>query len=351
MRRPSLMGFAPLAASLLWAGPVRASDAEAAAVGRCSVPDAAAVFDRRAGSLPSNWEIDGKAKATNIPFPDVMVDGWAPEPAAADLLLADLMTEAGFSYSGPAGLPVTAWDKQAAPLNSVVQGIVSSAGGDWSFDGKTLHVFASPLPSNASASFRLPQDRDQRLATIDMLRAFDLTVSVAEDLVSVSGNNDELLEARKALSEARDLRVFDVVFLRGRPSAGRYNWSQLGAIRELADRAGGRFVFSDDDLSDLIARMEMAGDLVEDSAQSVAAPQGWKLSVPAVQCGTGLAEVLVGLDEADSSVKLTVSGQAGNAEFDGFTFGTTALSVASEPAEGWISMVAVRPRVVSFAGI
>ncbi|MAM38816.1 MAG: hypothetical protein CL949_10030 [Erythrobacter sp.] len=332
-------------------GPAQASDAEAIEVGRCSVPDAAPVFDRRSGSLPGKWAIESKGEASKSMLPALMVDGWKPEPASADVMLGQLMEEAGLAYSGPAGLPAATWDGKVSALHDVVDTIVSGVGGDWSFDGKTLHVFASPLPSNATATFPLPADRDQRLATIDMLRAFDLSVTVENGQLAVSGSQKELTEARKSLSEARDLRVFDVVFLRGRPTAGRYNWSELGAIRETAQGAGGRFVFSDEDLSDFITRMERAGDLVEDSAQSVAAPQGWQLSVPAVQCGSGSAEVLVGLDETGGNSKLTVSGQAGISEFEGFTFGTTALSVATEPSDGWISMVAVRPRVVNFAGI
>lgn len=342
-----------IASAILFAGfaqPAVASDPEAVALGRCELPSAAPVFDRRSGYLPGSWSIENSG-GNGSKLPSVMVDGWKPEPMAANALLSKLMSEAGLEYSGPAGLPVVAWDGHTASLEQTVSEIVRKAAGDWTFDGKTLHVFSSALPSTANASFTLPVDRDQKLATIDILRAFDISVSVSGNEVAISGPRKELEEARKALGVARDLRVYDVIFMRGRPVRGRYDWAQLGAIRETPVGAGGQFVFSDENLDDLVTRMGGAGDLVQDSVQSVAAPEGWSLSVPAQQCGTGMSEVMVGLEEEASGMTLSVHGQAGQADFEAFALGTTALSVSGEPSEGWISMVAVRPRVVNFVGI
>lgn len=326
-----------------------ARDAEAQAIGRCEIPASAPIFDRREGRLPSTWTIEDMQSGGQA-LPDVMVDGWKPAPAAADKLLTEIAKEAGFAYSGPASLPSASWDGRSAPLTAVIDDLVSQFGGDWSFDGKNLYVFKAPLPKTASALFTLPSDRDQRLATVDILRGFDLAVDVSGSEARLTGERSELEEARKALSGASELQVYDVLFLRGRPDAGRYNWAALGAIGQTPQGAGGRFVFSDEDLNALTERLRASGDLVEDSGQSVAAPKGWKLAVPPTQCGLGTGEVIVGLDGAESGMSLSLTGNGESSDFAQFSLGTTALSVSSEPRDGWISMVAVRPRLVTFSG-
>ena len=326
-----------------------ARDIEAEAIGRCEIPASAPIFDRRTGRLPSAWTIEDM-QSQSPALPEVMVDGWKPAPAAADMLLSQIANEVGFAYSGPAGLPVVSWDGRTAPLADVIDDLVTQAGGDWSFDGKNLFVFEAPLPKTANARFMLPEDRDQRLATVDILRGFDIALEVTGGEARLTGERSELEDARAALSSADELRVYDVLFMRGRPDAGRYDWSALGAFSQSQQGAGGQFIFSEEDLSVLMERLQGSGDLVEDSGQSVAAPKGWKLAVPPTQCGLGTGEVIVGLDEADSGISLSLTGNGEEVDFKGFSLGTTALSVSSKPQDGWISMVAVRPRLVTFSG-
>lgn len=346
--RKNLLALLAMAGTV-YAPQAMARDVEAETIGRCEIPAAAPVFDRRSGRLPSAWTIEDM-QSENPALPEVMVDGWKPAPAAADKLLSQIANEVGFAYSGPAGLPTASWDGRTASLADVIDDLVTQAGGDWSFDGKSLFVFEAPLPKTASARFMLPQDRDQRLATVDILRGFDLALEVSDGEARMTGERSELEEARKALSGTDELRVYDVLFLRGRPDAGRYDWSALGAVSQSQQGAGGQFVFSEEDLTILMERLQGSGDLVEDSGQSVAAPKGWKLAVPPAQCGLGTGEVIVGLDEADGGLSLSLAGSGEKADFAAFALGTTALSVSSKPQDGWISMVAVRPRLVTFSG-
>lgn len=326
-----------------------AADGEALAIGRCDVPAAAPVFSRQSSGFGSGWTITN-ADGEDPSLPSLMVDGWKPEAKPADKLLAELLGEAGLIYSGPADLPTASWSGNVAPLSVAVSSIVDQFGGDWSFDGKTVFVLPKKLPKTASASVPVPVQRDLRLALVDILRGYDLDVTAGAEAIKVTGSRSEIDKARQGVESATELNVYDVVFLRGRPLEGRYDWRALGAIRSEGRGAGGEFIFSDPEPADLIARMKAAGDLVEDSRQSVAAPKGWSLSVPPAQCGVGTGEVLVGLSGETDALKLDISGTTGQASFDGFSLGTTAATVAEAPANGWISIVLVRPRVIRLAG-
>ena len=329
--------------------PAHAADQEARALGRCDVPETTSLFSRSAGSLPSDWVVKTVGASNGQALPSVMVDGWPAREAPADVLLRELMLEAGRSYSGPGALPVVKWDGRVAPMNDVVAGLVSQFGGHWTYDGSKLSVLRTAPPVRSSASLMLPDERDLRLATVDVLRAYDLDVAIQGKTVNLSGSQEELAKARKALSNAKSITVLDVIFLRGRPEAGRYDWNALGAVKSMPSGAGGSFVFTDPEPEALIQRLVARGDLVEDSSQSVAAPQGWGLAVPPSQCGVGDGEVVVTSKSNGDKLDLMLAGSALDAEFPGFVLGSTAASVSPTPAGGWIKMVLVRPRLVTFS--
>lgn len=326
-----------------------AADSEAVAIGRCTVPEAAPLFAREALSLPTNWRLETPSSGDPA-LPAVMVDGWTPGTKKANMLLGDLMAEAGLSYDGPADLPLATWSGKTAPLSKVVANIVGQFGGFSSFDGKTLHVLAKAPPSSVSATIAAPSERDLRLALVDTLRGFDLEISATSETISLSGSKAEVDKARAAIAAVREVNIYDVVFLRGRPAEGRYDWKSLGAVQEAGKGAGGDFVFIDPEPGDVIARMKAAGDLVEDSRQSVAAPKGWALAVPPAQCGAGKGEVVVGLEGEPGASALVVKGGGASSSFQQFSLGSTAIAANPEPVDGWINMVLVRPRVVRLAG-
>lgn len=350
MNKFSYMRAALLVAATSMLAPVaHAADPEALSIGRCDIPQQTSLFSRTAEVLPASWVIENRSASKGSSLPAVMVDGWAARKAPADILLRELMTEAGLSYEGPGALPMVDWDGRTASFSEVVESIVGQAGGHWTFDGKTLSVSKVAPAVVSSAVVKLPEDRDVRLATIDVLRAYDINVEITSSSILLSGSREELMRARKALEDAKSITVLDVIFLRGRPSDGRYDWSALGAMRSSVNGAGGTFVFTDPEPEALIKRLVARGDLVEDSAQSVAAPEGWGLAVPPEQCGSGNGEIIVTSKKNSDKIDLSVEGSMLDAQFPGFVLGSTAASVSPAPQGGWIKMVLVRPRVVSFS--
>ena len=326
-----------------------AADPESIAIGRCDIPRSTSLFARTPEALPSSWVIQSTGASHGSQLPPVMVDGWPAKKGPADVLLKELLTEAGLSYEGSQALPVVNWDGRTASFDEVVNGIVSQFGGHWSFDGSTLSATPSVPVTLSRASLKLPQDRDVRLATIDVLRAYDLDVSIGSNTIELAGSKEELTKARTALSDAKSITVLDVIFLRGRPAEGRYDWNALGAVRSSVNGAGGTFVFTDPEPEALIKRLVARGDLVEDSAQSVAAPEGWGHAIPPEQCGAGSGEIVVTSKKNSDKLDLSVEGSMLDAQFPGFVLGSTAASVSAAPEGGWIKMVLVRPRVVSFS--
>jgi len=337
----AIIGSMPASAS--------AADAESLAIGRCDIPQATSLFVRTPNALPSSWVIQTVGPSNGTQLPEVMVDGWPARKAPADVLLRELMTEAGFVYSGSQALPMVEWDGRTAPFDEVVKDLVRQFAGHWTFDGRMLSA-STTVPSSVSrASVDLPSDRDVRLATVDILRAYDIDVAVGASSISLQGSRDELAKARKALEDATSITVLDVIFLRGRPVEGRYDWSALGAVKASPSGAGGNFVFTDPEPEALIRRLAARGDLIEDSAQSVAAPEGWGHAVPPEQCGAGSGEIIVTSKKNADRIDLGVEGSMLDATFPGFVLGSTAASVAPAPQGGWIRMVLVRPRIVSFS--
>lgn len=352
MNKFSLLKTSLVAASISLAmGPqvASAADLESKAIGRCSIPMNTALFSKSAGKLPSDWVVKSVGVSHGAKMPSVMVDGWPARKAPADVLLKELMSEAGLSFVGPGPLPTVDWTGKVIPMEDVVSDLVDQFGGHWSFDGKVLTVSRTAPATKSTAVVNLPEERDLRLATVDILRAYDLDVSVTSQNVTLAGSQEELAKARKALSDAKSITVLDVMFLRGRPEQGRYDWNSLGAIKASPSGSGGSFVFTDPEPEALIQRMVGRGDLVEDSAQSVAAPQGWGLAVPPSQCGIGSGEVVITSKANGDRIDLSLAGSMLDAEFPEFVLGSTAASVSKVPSDGWIKMVLVRPRLVTFS--
>lgn len=346
MRKILALGF--FASLIAISQPAVAQDAEATAVGRCGVPGATPLFSRSASKLPSNWSFETVVKRTGVPLPAVIIDGWEPVRAPVSDLLRELMSEASIPITVSDSAIMATWTQQNVSLSDAVDTLVRQIGGSWSYDGKVLTVSSEPFATSTSASFALPKERDARLATIDVLRGYDVNVSADASKVTVSGTPEELTKARTALAETKGITVFDVSFLRGRPLEGRYNWNELGATTRMVDGAGGKFIFTDPDPESLIKRLVEKGDLIEESAQSVAAPVGWSVAVPPSQCGRGAGELMVSAKNNIQGLDLSFSMPGIKADYSAFPLGALALSAAPTPSDGWITMVVVRPRTVRF---
>lgn len=325
-----------------------ANDDESVIVDRCGIPSSAPIFSRSASSIPSSWAITSATKRDGVPLPELIVDGWKPSPGPVSDLLRELLTEASIPVIVSDTAVNGTWSGSNGTLTQAVDDLVTQMGGSWSYDGKIITI-SNNLPVKVnSASFNLPEDRDARLATIDILRAFDVDVSFDNQSVTVSGSIAELDDAKKSLRETDSVNVFDVSFLRGRPEAGRYDWNSLGAISSKVDGAGGNFIFTDSDPEVLINKFIASGDLVEESAQSVATPTNWSIAIPPSQCGSGIGELIVSAKNEPSGMNLSFNMPSIQGDFGAFPLGALAVSASSVPVDGWITIVIVRPRIVRF---
>lgn len=333
------------------ASPVMASpDAESLAIGRCAVVDDVSVYSRSASVFPAlqSFTISTDARSGQ-PLPALMVDGWRPAAGPLDKVLSDLGAEAGFAVRG-AGFPRVSWTGKVASLSQAVSELTKQAGADWSFDGSvlTLSKAKAASPSASSASIALPASRDARLAFLDIVRGHGLDVRVEGSRAVLSGSSAAFAKASSSLASTAQLVVFDVSFVRGRPSEGRYNWASLGAAETSVSNAGGRFAFSGMSMNSVIEILRRQGDLVQDGSQTVAAPEGWSLAVPQAQCGQGTGELVIKPRFTGEAMSLGVQGAGLSAQYNGFNLGSVALIASSQPVNGWIQMAIVRPRIVAF---
>ena len=328
-----------LACSALSA-PAAAKDPMAERLGRCTVVDDAPIYMRVSESLPRPVLLASPAPDRGRALPAVMVEGWRPQPGAIGALLAQLAGDAGFSVS-VASSPVVRWDGRTAPLQTVVADLARQANLDWHYDGRTLSL--RPVAAAPSISRLLyPRDRDARLALVDMVVGHDPQAVVRDEGMLTSQGT----RLQSALAGLSDMVVFDVVFLRARPNDGRFNWDALSPRQRLVSDAGGRFVL-DGSLGDLVTNLQRHGDVVADGRQTVGGPDGWSLVVPQEQCGNGRGSVTIEPRRAGDGVSIALRGAGVDARLDQVPLGAVALAAASRPTDGWISMVAVRPRVVA----
>lgn len=343
----ALLAF--IAASASAAAPQRTEEVEMRDVDRCTVPDVMPVFVRSRDALPGLEAIPGPAVSRGSGnVPDVMVDGWKPAQAPVETMLAELGREAGFRVTGAQGFPVSSWTRIKAPLRETIDTLARNANATWSFSENvlTLSRYVAPAPRFRAS---LPNDRDARLAFLDIVRGNGADVKVTGRDAIVTGSTDAIGKAKTALTGARQLLVFDVLFMRGRPEAGRYDWAALQPSSSTPANAGGQFMLGEQTPSSIVARLKSMGDVAEDSGQSVATPPGWAIAVPPAQCGRGNGEIMVAPRLSGDQMSLKISGIGFNANFADVPLGSSVLVAASEPSQGWIPMVFIRPRMVTFS--
>ena len=324
-------------------------DTESLLVDRCVLNEDVPVYTRSQSVFPELKGVpDIPSINTGKPLPSLMVEGWNPIPGTLEKVLSNLGDEAGFSVKGT-DFSVVSWNGKTAPLSKVISELSAQANADWSFDGSTLTIIKKPLPvDKLAATVLLPSSRDARLAFLDIVRGHGLNIKVQNGEAFIFGTKDSFSKASNALLTASQLTVFDVIFLRGRPSDGRYNWGSIGASEMSVANAGGRFAFSGMSINSVITALRNNGDVVQDSAQTVASPQGWSLAVPQVQCGSGSGELTIKPKIVGDIIDLSLYGAGVSAQYPSFKLGSVALVAASVPVEGWVQMVLVRPRIVAF---
>lgn len=347
MRR-FLSGMVFLSTALCALPAVAQVSAETALLDRCAVPDDVSVFSRSSIKFPQLTAVMSAPSLTGTGNPpSLMVDGWKPAPGPADKLLETLGKEAGFTVVGAKDLPITTWRTDKAPLRETIDTLAKAGNVSWSFVGSTL-TLSKPVPVATSYRADLPANRDARLAFVDVLRGNGADVSIDRGYVSITGSVDDIGKARTALQEARQILVFDVLFMRGRPDAGRYNWNALGMSSSMVNNAGGQFSTSLNP-SDLVSRLEAQGDIQQDSGQTVGAPTGWAVAVPPAQCGLGYGEIIVSPKFDGEKIQAKVSGNGFSADYPSLALGSSMVVAAPQPREGWIDLVFIRPRVVAFS--
>jgi len=316
---------------------------------RCSVPVDAPFFARSAGAISAVTK--GASLSTRSPgtLPGVMVDGWRPAPGPLAKVLADLGAEAGFSVAGAEAFGPVIWGGRTASLTQAVDNLTGQVGAVWSFDGKTLKISAAP-PAAATvyrASIALPRERDVTLALLDTLRGLDARqVSVAGDRISFAANAASLARIQTSIGGISEIYSFDVSFLEGRPSDGRYSWSKIGSGTATSG-AGGQALVADGMASSLLDTLRAAGDLKADGSQTVAGPSGWALVVPQSQCGAGRNEITLRPRRIGDGFALQIDGGGFKTAIPMVTTGQTLLVAATDPVGGWIRMLSIRPRIVA----
>lgn len=322
-----------------------AQDTESAA--RCSVPADVSIFARESGAVPMVRRGASVSVRSGSPAPAVMVDGWSPAAAPLGSLLSELGQEAGFAVTGAEGLGVVSWDGSAAPLSKVLDSLTSQVGASWSYSSGVVRVLRTPPVISVSASIARPANRDVTLALLDTLRGYEATdVSLSGDAISFSASPSAMSRIEAGISGISEVYAFDVTFYRGRPGSGRYAWSSLGSS-VVVDGAGGRALLDEDGDRRLSSFLSAAGDVEAGKQQTVAGPSGWSVVVPQSQCGTGSLELMIRPKRVGDGFSLGLSGLGSPIDVPMVTLGQTLVVAGREPVGGWISIVSIRPRIVS----
>jgi hypothetical protein len=351
--------MAALAASVAWAScaqaqapmaqPAQTAGTDGETTLRCTIPSDAAIYAREAGSIPSITRGTPIVKRTGSAPPKVMVDGWRPATAPLSVVLADLGREAGFAVTGAEGLGPVSWTRDSAPLSDVLDNLTSQVGGSWSFSSGVVHVSRTPMISSVPASMRLPANRDVTLALLDTLRGYDATgVALSPSGISFSSSPAGLSRIQSGLAGVGEVFAFDVTFMQGRPTAGRYSWSGLAGGSVVADGVGGRMLLGEDG-SEVLARfLASAGDVRQGGAQTVAGPSGWALVVPQAQCGSGTAELTIKPKRVGDGFSMQIAGMGATpVDVPMVTLGQTLVVASRDPVGGWINVVSIRPRILA----
>lgn len=321
-------------------------DAESAL--RCAVPTDAPIFAREAGAVPAIKRGVAVVQRTGAAAPRLMVEGWRPNPGPLPILLADLGKEAGFAVTGAEGLGNVSWTRDSAPLSDVLDSLTAQAGASWSFSSGVVHVSRTPFVSTVPASLPVPANRDVTLALLDTLRGYDAAgVALGQSDITFSASPATLGRIQTGIGGVTEVFAFDVSFMQGRPSAGRYNWSALAGSKLTADGAGGRMLLGEDGAEAVSRFLGSSGDVRQGGGQTVAGPSGWALVVPQAQCGTGTAELTLKPKRVGDGFSMQVTGFGAPLDVPMITLGQTLVLASRDPVGGWINVVSIRPRILA----
>ena len=280
--------------------------------------------------------------------PSLMVDGWRPASAPLASILGELGREAGFAVIGADGLGQVSWTKDSAPLSDVLDSLTSQAGASWSYSSGVVKVSKSPAVVTVPGSIATPSNRDVTLALLDSLRGYDAAgVTLGASGISFTSSPAGFSKIQSGIGGVSEIYAFDVTFLKGRPSAGRYSWQGLAGSSVVADGAGGRMLLGEDGGARVSEFLSASGDVKPGGAQTVAGPSGWSLVVPQTQCGDGKAELTIRPKRVGDGFTLGVAGFGPAAEIPMVTLGQTLVLASRDPVDGWIDVVAIRPRIVA----
>lgn len=327
------------------ATPALAQDAESAT--RCSVPADVSIYARDVGAVTMVRRGASVAVRSGSPAPAVMVEGWTPAPAPLGTLLSELGQEAGFAVTGAEGLGSVSWNGSAAPLGKVLDALTAQVGASWSFSSGVVRISRVAPVTTVSASIAKPANRDVTLALLDSLRGYEASdVSLSGGSISFSASSSVLSKIESGIAGISEVYAFDVTFYRGRPNAGRYAWSSLGSS-VVADGAGGRVLLDEEGDRRLSSFLSSEGDVEAGKQQTVAGPAGWSVVVPQSQCGTGALELVLRPKRVGDGFALGLSGLGAPIEVPMVALGQTLVVAGREPVGGWISIVSIRPRIVT----
>lgn len=331
--------------AVLVAVPAAAQDNETSM--RCSVPTDVSIYARDAGAISRVTRGQAVVTRTGSPPPAVMVDGWRPAPGPLPVVLSQLGSEAGFAVTGADGLGTVTWNGGSAPLASVLDNLTAQVGASWSFSSGVVRIARTPPVSTVNATLPAPSNRDVSLALLDTLRGYEaMDVRMGGGTISFQASPQAMTKIETGIAGINEVYAFDVTFYRGRPNAGRYAWSSLGSS-VVADGAGGRILLDEQGDRRLASFLSAAGDVEAGKQQTVAGPAGWAVVVPQSQCGTGNLELTLRPKRAGDGFSMNVAGLGAPVDVPMVTLGQTLVVAAREPVAGWISMVTIRPRIVS----
>lgn len=314
---------------------------------RCQVPAEVSIYARDMGAVSRVKRGETVVMRAGSPAPNLMVDGWKPAPAALPVVLSQLGSEAGFAVTGAEGLGTVSWNGSAAPLSTVLDNLTAQVGASWSYSSGVVRILRTPPASIVSASLQLPKNRDVTLALLDTLRGYEASSVKAEGgSISFKASPAAMSKIESGVAGISEIYAFDVTFYRGRPNAGRYAWSSLGSS-VVVDGAGGRVLLDEDGDRKLAGFLSAAGDVDAGKQQTVAGPAGWAVVVPQSQCGTGSLELTLRPKRVGDGFSMNIAGLGSAIDVPMVTLGQTLVVAGREPVGGWISIVSIRPRIVS----
>lgn len=333
--------------SLLMTGTVHAAPVDAETALRCGVPADAAIYARKSALLKPIVRGRTTIVRSGAQAPAVMVEGWRPAPGPLATVLSQLGSEAGFAVVGADGLGPVSWNRPDASLTDVLDALTAQAGATWSYSSGVVRVVRGVPTATTTASMPLPADRDAVLAVLDTLRGYDARdVALGADAISFSGSPAVVSKVDAGLRAVQEVHAFDVAFMEGRPSAGRYSYASMGVMPS-TDASGGRLLLGEDGRERTAAFLTAQGDVRPATSQTVAGPSGWALVVPEAQCGGGKGEIVLRPKRVGDGFSLQVTGFGTPVTVPMISLGQTLVLAAKDPVGGWFRFVSIRPRILA----